>query len=109
MFKNIYYTEYMNISPIRFDHPEIELLLPTQHCFLRFRERAKNIAPGFEALQEKLQIVVQEAQVTTNNPTGSGKNPEWSLWLVNNSLAFPLIHQSKKIYLMPTCLEIKKN
>jgi hypothetical protein len=94
----------MPIRPVPVEHPEVRKLVPTWHCVLRFRERAR-VDGAREELMEALRAALAEADITRWPPAWiAGRHREAELLAVAGELAFPLARSLHGTWAATTCL-----
>jgi hypothetical protein len=78
----------MHVPPVHVEHPEVQLIQPTWHCLLRFRQRA-TLPPGGAAALEGLRALLADATIDRIAPSWAA-GQEAPLWAVCDDFAFPL-------------------
>src|SRR5262249_53818318 len=95
----------MRIRVARPDHPEIEEVIASDHCVLRFRLRSRFRTPGLEAVSDALQQVFAEADLTRWAPPWVDTNRQTQMWALLDDIAFPLTPTGQPgSWLATTCM-----
>ena len=89
----------------RLDHPEVQEIVPSHHCVLRFRQRRPVSELGAAAVADALVAVLEDSDVTRWPPAWTVSDRQTELWAVNGALAFPLQRTDRAgRWLAVTCL-----
>lgn len=95
----------MRVRVVRPDHPEVEEVIASEHCVLRFRKRRRIRTAGFAAVEEALREAFEEADLTRWAPTWVDSDRETAMWALLDDVAFPLTPAGPPgSWLATTCL-----
>jgi hypothetical protein len=99
----------VHLSPIHLGHPDVEVIQPTWHCLLRFRQRS-SLPAGTDAAIAALEATLAAATITTRPPRGiTGRGEPAALYAVSGRHAFPLQPAGERgVWLAPTCLSVPR-
>ena len=92
----------MHVPPVHVEHPEVQVIQPTWHCLLRFRQRA-SLPPGTDAALEGLRALLAEATIDRIAPAWAA-GQQAPLWAVSDPFAFPLMPAGAGTWSALTCL-----
>jgi len=92
----------VHVPPVHVEHAEVQVIQPTWHCLLRFRQRAK-LPPGTDAAIEGLRAALVDATIDRIAPPWAA-GQEAALWAVSGPFAFPLTPAGHGSWSALTCL-----
>lgn len=92
----------MRIPAVLIEHPEVEVIQPSWHCVLRFRQRREAPA-GTEAALTALREALADADIARVPPNWAA-GQEAARWAVSGELAFPLAPGGRGTWTALTCL-----
>jgi hypothetical protein len=78
----------VDLAAVRIEHPEVQLIQPTWHCLLRYRQRVKP-AIGTDAAVAALTATLEDAVIDVWPPPWAA-GQEAARWAVSGRFAFPL-------------------
>jgi hypothetical protein len=89
----------------RLDHPEVQEIVPSHHCVVRFRQRRPVSERGAAAVADALVSALEDSDVSRWPPAWTVSDRQTELWAVNGALAFPLQRTDRPgRWLAVTCL-----
>jgi hypothetical protein len=95
----------VRIRVFRPDHPEVEEIIASDHCILRFRKRRRIRAAGLDAVSDALHLAFEEADLTRWAPPWVDTDRRTQMWALVDDLAFPLTPAGPSgVWLATTCL-----
>jgi hypothetical protein len=92
----------VHVPPVHVDRAEVQVIQPTWHCLLRFRQRAK-LPAGTDAALDGLRDLLEEATIDRIAPSWAA-GQEAPLWAVSDPFAFPLTPAGPGTWSALTCL-----
>ncbi len=78
----------VDLAAVPVEHPEVQLIQPTWHCLLRFRQRARP-AVGTDAAIAALHATLADAVIDVWPPPWAA-GQQAARWAVSGRFAFPL-------------------
>jgi hypothetical protein len=89
----------------RLDHSEVQEIVPSHHCVVRFRQRRPVSERGAAAVADALAATLEDSDVSRWPPAWTISDRQTELWAVNGELAFPLQRTDRAgRWLAVTCL-----
>ena len=89
----------------RVEHPEVQEIVPSHHCVLRFRQRRPFRELGTDAVTDALIAVLEDCHVSGWPPAWVQSDRGTALWAATVDLAFPLERTATPgRWLAATCL-----
>lgn len=99
------YASGVHVRVVRSDHPEISEVIASQHCIERFRRRRGIKTPGIDAVADRLEEALQDADFTRWAPSWVSTDRRTAMWALVDDLAFPLTKTGQPgRWLATTCL-----